>query len=308
MNVTVFGGSGFLGSHVADVLSKQGHKVVIFDRSESPYLLENQKMIIGDILDERMVAQAISGADIVYNFVALADIEDAAYRPRDTIQVNVMGNLNILEAIKNTKIKKFIFASSVYVYSDSGLFYRSSKQACELFIENYAKAYGLKYTILRYGSLYGPRSNDKNWIYRMLKQALSENKIIRAGDGEELREYIHVLDAARLSVDILAEDYDNRSIIITGAEQIKIKDLLVMVREIFKNRIKIEYVPAQSKEHYEVTPYVFKPQMASKIRGNEYVDLGQGIIEMLSEMHTEIHSTPKRDQRSSEMLNSSIDA
>lgn len=287
MNITVFGGSGFLGSHVADVLTERGHNVLIFDRTKSPYLRKGQSMMIGDVLDEKAVQKAVEGADVVYNFIALADIDQAWERPVETAKINVLGNMHILEAARKADVKRFVFSSSVYVYSDAGSFYRSSKQACELFIEDYQKIYGLPYTILRYGSLYGPRANEHNWIYKMLKQALIEKKITREGDGEEIREYIHVYDAAKLSCDILKDEYKDRSLIITGNTQIKIKDLMVMVKEILKGDVDINYVPAKHKEHYEITPYVFNPKIAAKIKSNEHLDMGQGILNILTEIHKE---------------------
>lgn len=285
MNVTVFGGAGFIGSHVADALTDRGYKVIIFDKSASSYLRENQEIIVGDVLDDDAVREAVKGADIVYNFAAIADIDEACSRPIDTARINVMGNMNILEASQEANIKRFIFSSSIYVYSDVGSFYRSSKQACELFIENYQKTCGLDYTILRYGSLYGPRSDERNWIYKILKQALTEKRIVRDGDGGEIREYIHVLDAAKLSVDILQEEYKNRRIIITGNEQIKIRDLLTMVKEMLKGDVEIEFQEAQKNEHYEITPYVFNPQIATKIRSHEHLDMGQGMLHILSDIY-----------------------
>jgi UDP-glucose 4-epimerase len=285
MNITVFGGSGFLGSHVADELSLRRHQVLIFDKIKSPYLKSNQKMMVGDVMDESAVAEAVKEADIVYNFIALSDLDEANTKPIETAKVNILGNLNILEVSRKNNVKRFVFSSSIYIYSDKGSFYRSSKQSCELFIENYEKLYGLKYTNLRYGSLYGPRSDERNAIYRMLKQAICDGKITREGDGEEIREYIHVQDAARLSADILAEKYENRSVIITGSERVKVKDLLMMIQEILKGKVEIEYVPIKHSEHYEITPYVFNPKVAAKIYGNEHLDMGQGILNILSEIH-----------------------
>lgn len=296
MNIIVFGGSGFLGSHVADVLTSRGHKVIIFDKIPSPYLLKDQEMIVGDVLDEKAVRQAVHGADIIYNFIALADIDEAYLRPVETTKVNVLGNVNILEAAKEEKVKRFVFSSSVYVYSDAGSFYRSSKQACELFIESYQKVYGLDFTILRYGSLYGLRSDERNWMYRILKQAIEEKKITREGDGEEIREYIHVQDAARLSVDILTEHYKNRRVIISGNERMKVKDLLVMIKEMLKNDIEIEYLPIKRGEHYEITPYVFNPQMATKIQSNEYLDMGQGILHILGHLYDQHRNSKEVSQ------------
>ena len=285
MNITVFGGSGFLGSHVADVLTERGHNVLIFDKIKSQYLKDNQTMVVGDVLDETAVEKAVTNADVVYNFIAMADIDEAWKNPVGTARINVLGNVHILEAAQKAKVKRFVFSSSIYVYSDSGSFYRSSKQASELFIEDYQKAYGLDYTILRYGSLYGPRANEHNGIFKMLKQALIEKEITREGDGEEIREYIHVHDAAKLSCDILKDDYQNRSLIISGNTQIKIKDLLVMIKEMLKGDVKISYVPAKYKEHYEITPYVFNPKVAAKISNNEHLDMGQGILDILSDIH-----------------------
>ena len=285
MKIIIFGGAGFLGSHTADVLSDLGHEVTIFDKEFSRHLQGTQKMIVGNILDDKAVNAAVRGMEVVYNFSAVADLDHARLNPVETANVNVIGNLKILEAAKNAKVKRFVFSSSIYVYSDMGSFYRSSKQACELYIENYQQEYGLDYTILRYGSLYGPRADENNWIQRILKQALIERKITRQGNGEEIREYIHVRDAACLSVDILDEKYRNRHIIISGNEQIKIKDFLIMIKEIFKNQIEVEYISVEDSIHYEITPYVFIPKMAHKLKNNEHIDLGQGILEILNDLH-----------------------
>lgn len=287
MKVIVFGGSGFLGSHVADALTGAGHDVIVYDKKKSSFLQNGQPQIIGDINDEKKVAEAIKGCEVVYNFAGMADLEEVKNKPLDAVRSNILGNTVLLEAARRNKVKRFVFASTLYVYSKSGSFYRSSKQACELLIDNYREVYGLDYTILRYGSLYGPRADDSNWIYQALKQALTENKLVRHGDGNELRDYIHVLDAARLSVDILKEEYRNQHVIITGHQQIRIKDLLTMINEILNNKAKIEFLTVDSNDHYEMTPYTFEPRIAKRIQGNNYVDLGQGILHLIGEIYKE---------------------
>jgi UDP-glucose 4-epimerase len=287
--IVVFGGSGFLGSHVADILTEKGFDTTIFDIKTSPYLKPNQKMIVGDIRDERLVMESLNQTDIVYNFAGIADIDEANEKPLDTVKNNILGNTIILEACHKQKVKRFVFASSIYVYSDSGSFYRCSKQACELITESYHEKYGIDFTILRYGSLYGPRSDMSNWIYDMLMQAIENKKIVRHGDGEELREYIHVLDAARMSVEILKDEYKNQYVIVTGNQQLKMKDLLTMVKEMLKGNLEIEYTSTLGSEHYEITPYVFNPKLAKRIVLNDYIDLGQGLLNMLDEIHTKTY-------------------
>lgn len=285
MKAIVFGGSGFLGSHVADYLTFKGYEVTIFDLIPSPYLLPEQKMVEGDILDEEAVLAAIAGQDLVYNFAGIADLDDATTKPKLTVQLNVQGNLNIMEGCLKTSVSRFVYASTIYVYSQKGGFYRCSKQAAEVYIEEYQRRYGLNFTILRYGTLYGPRADERNSIFRYLKQALEKRRIVCHGNGEELREYIHVSDAARLTVDILHEDYQNRHIIITGHYPMKFKEMLLMIREILGGNIVIEFTGDENSDHYTVTPYSFVPKIGHKLVNHRYLDMGQGLLECLHGMY-----------------------
>jgi len=283
----VFGGAGFLGSYVADNLSDKGIDVAIFDLKESPHLRNDQQMIVGDILDFETVKASIFDCDYVYHFAGIAGIAEASRSPRETISINVLGTTNILEACSAHTVKRFIFASSVYVYSDLAPFYRSSKQACELIIEDYYSTYNVPYTILRYGSLYGNRANHFNFIYTIIQQAIEEGKIVREGNGEEVRDYIHVLDAARCSVDILQDDFENQYVMITGTQSTKVKDLLTMIKEIFQNKIEIIYTDVKDDDaHYEITPYSFRPTVAKKLVSNYYHDLGQGVLDVAYEIYS----------------------
>ena len=284
MNIIIFGGSGFLGSHIADSAQCAGHTVTIFDKKPSPWPREGQRFIQGDIMDEKAVDAAMAGQQIAYNFAGIADIEMAARVPIETIRLNVLGNAILMDAARRADVGRFVFASSVYVYSNVGAFYRSSKRACEMFIEDYQQTFGLPYTILRYGTLYGPRSDDKNFIRCVISDALTVGRIERDGDGEEIREYIHVHDAARYSIDILAPEFENQIILLTGPYPMKVKDMLTMIREILNNRVEIEYKPAQSRFHYNITPYSYNPSLGRKYIGDSYIDLGQGILNLIEEI------------------------
>ena len=170
--VIVFGGSGFLGSHVCDSLSDRGYRVTIFDQKKSPFLRKNQDMIEGDILESSLVGDAVSGNDIVYNFAGISDIDECHRSPVDTVRYNILGNALILDAAIKHGVKKYLFSSSAYVYSSAGSYYKISKQASEMMIESSAKENGINYVIMRYGSLYGERSDNRNSIYKIVKEAL----------------------------------------------------------------------------------------------------------------------------------------
>jgi UDP-glucose 4-epimerase len=292
----VYGASGFLGSHVADALSAAGFQVRLFDRSPSRYKRPDQEMIIGDIMNIDQVTKAAEGADVVYNFAAIADIDEAQEKPVATATINVLGNMHALEAARLAGARRFVFASTIYVYSESGSFYRASKQAAERFIETYHERYGLNYSILRYGSLYGRRADGRNGIYRMLHEALERHSITYHGSGEAIREYIHVEDAARMSVQVLAPEFANRHLILTGQERLRIKDVMTMISEIMPWKIDLRFDQARAGHHYEVTPYAFQPRLGRKLVLNEHVDLGQGLLDCLQEIHQSLHHSGEDDE------------
>ena len=167
----VFGGSGFLGSHVADALSDDGYKVTVFDQKPSPYLRANQTMILGDILDTKIVWKAIKGQDIIYHFAGMSDLDQSADKPLETVSQNIMGTVHLLDAAVEFKVERFIFASTIYVYSSLGGFYRCSKQSTELFIEEYNNRFELDFTVLRYGSLYGTGANSQRVVSSLRVQS-----------------------------------------------------------------------------------------------------------------------------------------
>ncbi len=289
MKITVFGGSGFLGSHICDKLSDAGHEVTIVDVNPSPWLKESQKMIVGSILDEAVLDKAVAGADIVCNYAGIADIGEANSRPVDTAKLNVVGNVMALEACRKYAIRRYIFASSLYVYGKSGGFYRCSKQACEIYIENYQAMHNLPYTILRYGSLYGPRADNRNAIHRFVHEAMTTGTITYYGAPTALREYVHVDDAATATLEVLDERFANQNIIVTGNQPMRVGDLFKMIGEMLGRDIEIRYQNDPNSGHYQVTPYSFMPKVGRKLVPPLTVDLGQGILRVMEAEHQQLH-------------------
>ena len=282
--VTVIGGSGFLGSHVADQLSDNGYQVRIYDSIPSPWLRPTQEMIVGDILDIEQLDKAVAGSEIVYNFAALADLTLALDKPLETIRINVLGNAQVLESCRARGVKRFMYASTVYVYSREGGFYRCSKQSAEHYVEEYQRVYNLDYTILRYGSLYGPRADRSNGLYRIVREALETGKVRYQGSPEALREYIHVEDAARASIAALGGDFLNQSIVLTGQEPMRVLDLLKMLGEILGVSNAVEFIPGEQVGHYVRTPYAYQPKLGRKYVLPMHVDLGQGLLQLIDEI------------------------
>jgi UDP-glucose 4-epimerase len=282
--VCVIGGAGFLGSHVCDQLSEAGYQVLVYDRTSSPWLRPGQTMIEADILDEVALNDAIAGCDVVYNFAAIADLNEALTKPLETVRVNVLGNVQVLEACRKHRVQRYVYASTVYVYSREGGFYRCSKQSAEHYVEEYQAAFGLDYTVLRYGSLYGPRSDNHNGLWRIVKAALETGRIRYAGSPEAMREYIHVEDAARASVAALGDEFRNQHVVLTGQEPMRVMDLLKMLAEILGMPQAVEFEETDYAGHYIRTPYAYQPRLGRKYVSPMHVDLGQGLLQLIGEI------------------------
>ena len=239
--------------------------------------------------DEDLVNTVVSGADAVFDFAGLADIGESNQKPVETARINVLGNVILLEACRKAGVKRYVFASTLYVYGKSGGFYRCSKQACELYIENYHDMFGLEYTILRYGSLYGPRADRRNAINRFVAEALEKGTITYYGAPTALREYIHVEDAALSTVEILGPEYANQNIVLTGNQPMQVGDLFRMIEEMLGKPIEIKYQHDPNSGHYQITPYAFMPKVGRKMTPHLSTELGQGVLKVMEEIHQELH-------------------
>ena len=186
--IVILGGSGFIGSHLADYLSQKNFKVTIFDLKKSKWKKNNQRMIVGDLLNIKKLNQAIKGSDVVYNFAAVANMDLLKDKAISTVKYNILGTVNALEVSRKHKIKKFIHASTIYANTEEGGFYGRSKKAAEDYVEEYKKMFNLNYTILRFGSMYGDRSGNDNGMRQILENLLLKKKINLQGNNELSKE------------------------------------------------------------------------------------------------------------------------
>ncbi len=285
MNVLVIGGSGFLGSHIADALSAANHTVTIFDIKPSVWASSSQIVVVGNISDECSLEREIKKSDVVYHMAGVADIAKAEADPLVTISDNIMGSAKVIDLCAKHSVR-LMYGSTMYVYSKHGSFYRASKQAVETLIEVFHEQKALQYTILRFGSLYGPRAQSWNGLRRIVSEMINNNKIEFGGTGEEKREYINVVDAARMSVDLLSSAYLSKAITLTGIQVLTQSELLKMIKEILGTDVSISFNPESmtSHAHYKLTPYQYVPKSSTKLISSEYIDIGQGILELISEL------------------------
>lgn len=286
--VVVFGGGGFLGSYLVEHLLQKKHDVICADIKPSGYLPEDVFSFC-DISQSDQVNAAAMGADVIFNLAGVAGLDEAIDDPVRTVQLNVLGNLNILEAARQFHIDRMVYASSAYAMSEKGSFYGISKLTSEKLVEEYYKKYGVEFTIIRYGSIYGDRDYNNNYIYNVVKEAMQTSQINHSGDGEEIREYIHAMDVALLAEKAaFSEDYINEHIILTGMERIARKELFFMIKEMLGDKVDINFNNNGYQNHYKTTPYSFQPTMSKKVVPNPFIDLGQGILRCMQDIQKDL--------------------
>ena len=284
----ILGSSGFLGSHLVKFLLKN-NEVVQFDMNPPPQKIADSEFIKGSILDKTLVTSAMKDVDIVYHFAAMTDIDIVNESPAQAIEVNIAGTSNVLEACVQEKIERFIFSSSVYVYSDFGGVYKSTKQACELLIEDYNEMHDLGYTILQIGSVYGPGAKQINLISRLINEALSLKEIHHYGTGEEVRQYIYVEDVVQAAATSIDNNYKNKKIILLGNERITISELMDKIIFYTDSNIQKVFHNDQYGIHYKLSPFHTNPDGAVSLKIEIPVLLNSGLKKTINAIIKELN-------------------
>src|ERR1700719_2987568 len=250
MRVLVTGGSGFIGSHVVDKLRLRGHEPVIYDLRPSPwYGPGSVDTRLGSITDREALERALHSCDAVAHLAAVADVNDVHAEPEDAERVNARGTVAVLEAARRAGVKRIVYASTIWVYSDClqdevdedtllpapTHLYTSTKLAGELYCKAYQELYGIAFTILRFGIPYGPRAREAAVIPAFVGKALRGEPLTLAGDGSQSRRFVYVEDLAEGVAVSLAEVACNRVYNLASDESVTIRQIAENVKELMGN-------------------------------------------------------------------------
>jgi UDP-glucose 4-epimerase len=255
----VTGGAGFIGSHVVDKLRDQGHEAVIYDRRPSPWHdAESVDTVIGSITDIAALELALADCDAVAHLAAVADVNDVHAEPSDAEEINARGTAAVLEAARRAGVKRVVYASTIWVYSDTeettvsettllpppAHLYTATKLAGELYCKSYQELYGVNYTILRFGIPYGPRAREAAVVPAFVNKAFAGEPLTLSGDGLQSRRFVYVEDLAEGVVAGLGQIAENRVYNLSSDEDVTIKQIAEVVQEIVGNT-EIVYGPAR---------------------------------------------------------------
>ena len=281
--ILIIGGSGFIGGHVADEFKKAKKDVTILDKKRPENILESHKYLNVDIRNNSKIKKILKNYNSIYYFADIADINESKKEYMKTINHNILTLSNILAECVNLRIKQFVYASSLYVYSESGSFYRASKQCAEILVKEFSKIGKFNYKFLRYGSVYGERAQSWNGISKFISQIKKKGKVIYQGTGKEIRYYVHVKDAAKLTLKAHNREMSEKSVSIFGDKPVTVEQLFDLLFEIFGKKKKVKYLnKINSDDHYGYSPYRYMPDESIKITSNNSIDLGEGILRLLN--------------------------
>ena len=257
MKALVTGGAGFIGSHVVDKLRDKGIEVRVYDMIMPTYR-KDIEYYQGSLLDLDVLRMALDGIDVVFHLGAIADVKDVYQEPHYSEAINVRGTINVLEAARRSQIKRVIYASTTWVYSDCpdkivdettplpppSHLYTATKLASEYYCLAYSKLYDLGITILRYGIPYGSRARPGAVIPIFVAKALRCEPLTIAGEGSQFRQFIYVEDLAEGNILALRSIAKNKIYNLDGKDKITIKQIAETVQKLIGG-VKIESVPAR---------------------------------------------------------------
>lgn len=269
MNILVTGGAGFVGSHVVEILATEGHKITVVDNFSSgnvenlAEVKQNQNVEIVDCDIRELDAQIFNAIEAVIHLAAIVGVQESIDNPIETHDVNVNGTLNVLEACRKARVKKFIFASSAAVYGDAKKLpitedtplqplspYALHKVIGEQYAKLYSDQHDIKAVALRFFNIYGPRQKAGGYagLITALKQAINEQSQVSIyGDGLQTRDFIHVRDVAAAIVASL-EVENSMSIYNVGDGQAKsVKEILDLMQTTTGKAINVARKPARKE-------------------------------------------------------------
>jgi UDP-glucose 4-epimerase len=293
--VLVVGGAGYIGSHAARILQRKGYDVVIYDNLSTGHhaLAEGFDFVLGDIADANKLSSILQRCDAVMQFAAHAYVGESVTNPRKYFRNNVTSAIALLDAIIDSRVRKFIFSSTCAVYGNPVKVpiteenprqpinpYGATKLAFELALEAYSRAYGLKYVSFRYfnaagadesgeiGEMHDPETHLIPLIFQAVQGKRAALEIFGddypTPDGTCIRDYIHTNDLAEAHV--LGLEYLNKgdsvAMNLGTGRGYSVHEVVSAVERVTGHKVPTQITPRRSGDPPEL---VADPKLAERL-------------------------------------------
>jgi UDP-glucose 4-epimerase len=302
--VLVVGGAGLVGSHLVDLLVEEPvREIVVYDnfvrgtRQNLTRAMQSNKVTIieGDIRDQARLREVMKGTDVVFLLSALW-LGQCVASPRACVEVNVVGNFNVIEAAQEAAVRKIVFSSSASVYGDAvttpmteghpfnnRTMYGAGKIAVEQFLRAYYEQYGLNYVGYRYMNIYGPRMDYKGTYVSVIMKVLDRIgqglPPIIFGDGSQSYDFIYVTDVARANILGAKADATDEFFNIGMGAETTINELVAILLQLTGSDLEPQYHP---QAQMFVTHRIGSTEKAKRLLGFEAaVPLRQGLEKLV---------------------------
>lgn len=288
MKILITGGAGFIGSNLAKRLVFDGHQVTVLDSLLRGNKLDKEtyskiKFIKGDVRDLSVVTEASVNCDIIFHFAAVLGVDIVADNPVETMDVEVIGTRNVVEAAATNNVKKIMYASTSGIYGHSAFentlteevlvdprtSYAMAKRYNEIYLASHHEEKGLNVTSLRFFNVYGANQDNRMVVPLFFEQALSNQPITVFGSGDQTRDFTYIDDTIDACVHLMNKT-GCHIVNIANEQEWRIAELAVLIKDLTKSTSEIIFLEAPKKRYdYEVERRVGSSDKLMKLVGHK---------------------------------------
>lgn len=303
-SILITGGAGFIGSHLAESLLREGHSITVLDNFNPFYdpsikrqniethrEFDDYSLIEGDIRNLDLIDNTFRTHhfDEVIHLAAMAGVRPSIKNPVLYNEVNVAGTMNLLEACRKYGVKRFIFASSSSVYGDNRKVpyseddavdnpispYAMTKKAGELMAYTYHHLYGIKTACLRFFTVYGPRQRPEMAIHLFTDRIFNDQEIKMFGNGSSCRDYTYIDDIIDGIAGFRKCDFAYEIVNLGRSDTVKLSDLIAKIERISERKARIIREPFQPGD--VIRTYADISKAKSMFGYNPSIDIDEGL-------------------------------
>lgn len=285
MKILVTGGAGFIGSNLSRKLVNEGHDVVVLDSLLRGNKLDKDtfskvKFFKGDIRSRQLVLEASKGCDVIFHLAAVLGVDIVADNPVETMDVEVIGTRNVVEASETNNVKYILYASTSGIYSHSAIVknalteevlvdprtsYAMAKRYNEIYLASHHQERGVNVISIRFFNVYGWNQDNRMVVPRFFEQCEAGEDITVFGSGDQTRDFTYIEDTIEACCKLIGIK-GSHIVNIANESEWSISQLANEVQNITKANSKITYLDAPKKRYdYEVERRVGSSQKLFKL-------------------------------------------